>query len=323
MGLTTRRVEVAPGVGLACTLLEGEPGRQAATGAASSTDERAGAASADPSTRSASPGRTFVCVHGLASNARLWDQMAFTLAALGHDVVALDLRGHGRSDKPDEGYDTPTVAEDVARVIEALALDRSVVIGQSWGANVAVELAWRRGDLVAGIVCVDGGTIDLQSRFTSWEECARVLAPPRLGGTPEAQVRTWMREAHPDWTEAGIEATLANFDVRADGTVTPWLTLERHLRVLRGMWEHHPAERFPGIGVPVLFVPAVGPVGSEDDGDAVDRRGPVSRHDLEAALSTIPIADVAPMVGDHDLHAQHPRELAHLLHKRTSTGFFG
>jgi len=45
----------------------------------------------------------FVLVHGLASNARLWDGVARRLAGAGHSSAAVDLRGHGRSDKPDTG----------------------------------------------------------------------------------------------------------------------------------------------------------------------------------------------------------------------------
>ena len=99
---------------------------------------------------------TFVLIHGLASNARLWDGVAIDLAATGHPVVTIDLRGHGRSSKPDGPYDVPTVADDVAVVIDRLGLGRPVVAGQSWGGNVAVELAWRHPAIVRGIVCVDG-----------------------------------------------------------------------------------------------------------------------------------------------------------------------
>ena len=65
----------------------------------------------------AGDGTPVLLIHGLASNCRLWDGAAKALVALGHDVVALDLRGHGRSDKPDHGYSVPEVAADVADVI--------------------------------------------------------------------------------------------------------------------------------------------------------------------------------------------------------------
>ena len=75
-----------------------------------------------------------VLIHGLASNAMLWEGAARELTALGHAVVAVDLRGHGLSEKPDSGYDMQTVTNDVAGVLRVLAsqgYERPVVAGQS------------------------------------------------------------------------------------------------------------------------------------------------------------------------------------------------
>ena len=95
-------------------------------------------------------GPPFVLVHGLASNARLWDGVAAALVASGHHAYTVDLRGHGRSSKPDGPYDVPTVAADLASLIATLGLDRPVVAGQSWGGNVVLELAARHPDAVGG-----------------------------------------------------------------------------------------------------------------------------------------------------------------------------
>ena len=57
---------------------------------------------------------TFVLVHGLASNLRLWDGVAEDLHARGHTVVAVDQRGHGSSGQPDHGYDFATLGRDLA-----------------------------------------------------------------------------------------------------------------------------------------------------------------------------------------------------------------
>ena len=116
--------------------------------------------------------RTWVLTHGLASNARLWDGVARRLAASGHRVVTIDQRGHGQSSKPDDGYDVWTCADDLALLIDTLELDRPAVAGQSWGGNVVLELGHRHPEMVDQVACVDGGFIDLRSKFPAWEDCA-------------------------------------------------------------------------------------------------------------------------------------------------------
>ena len=202
--------------------------------------------------------RPFVLVHGLASNARMWDGVVERLQALGHPAATVDLRGHGQSDKPDDGYDMATVADDVAAVIDAIGWDRPVVVGQSWGGNVVLELAARHPRLVTGVAGVDGGTIELSRRFGDWETCAAALRPPATEGMPVAQLEQLLRDMHADWPETGIAGLLANWEVRPDGTVAPWLTLDRHLQVLRGLWEHHPSALYARIEVPVLLIPVAG-----------------------------------------------------------------
>ena len=257
-------------------------------------------------------GATFLLVHGLASNARLWDGVALRLTARGHAAIAVDLRGHGQSSKPDGPYDVPTVADDVAALISALGLDRPIVAGQSWGGNVVLELAARHGDLVRGIVCVDGGWLEPGSAFPSWEACREALAPPRLAGRPGAELEGYIRRAHPDWPESGIAGTLANMEWRPDGTIAPWLTYDRHIAVLRGMWEHRPTALYPDIRVPVLLAPAISERSREPD----------KRASVERAAHELANARVHWFTGDHDIHAQHPAELADVMIDMADSGFF-
>lgn len=244
----------------------------------------------------------FLLVHGLASNLHLWDGVGEALSGRGHPVAALDQRGHGTSAKPDDGYDFTTLTDDLVAAIEALGLDVPVVVGQSMGANVAVELAWRCPGRVRGVACIDGGWIELHRSFPEWESCAAALAPPPLAGRPLAAIAAMVREHHPDWPEAGIQATLACFEHRSDGTVAPWLTAERHLALLRALWEHRPSARFGEIPVPVLLVPA---------GEA--SAAGECRERVEAAAAALARSEVHWMAGDHDLHAQHPEAVAALL----------
>ncbi len=253
--------------------------------------------------------RPWLLVHGLASNARLWDGVAIELARLGHPVAAVNQRGHGQSSKPDEGYEMETVAEDLRLLIDALGWERPAVAGQSWGGNVVLELGYRHPDSVEVVSCIDGGFIDLRSVFPSWDDAASALAPPPLAGMRYDDVERWVTEMAGDWPVTGRDGTLANFERREDGTIAPWLTAERHVEVLRGLWDHEPSSRYPNMVPPVLLVAA-------DTGDVAWSD---SKHRaVDAAMETLPRGRAEWFDAHHDVHAQHPIEVADLLHRATT-----
>jgi pimeloyl-ACP methyl ester carboxylesterase len=261
--------------------------------------------------------RPFVLLHGLASNAHLWDGVAAELARLGHAVVSIDQRGHGQSSKPDSGYDFITVTNDLAALVAAVGFERPVICGQSWGGNVVVEFAARFPGVASGIVPVDGGFISLGERFETWDACAAQLAPPRFAGTPAAQFEGWITNAHPDWPEVGVRGTFGNVEYHADGTISPWLTFERHMLILRELYGHRPLTSCESIEDPVLWLVA--------DADAAWTTN--KRVGVDAAHHVLTNRGVDSrvewMVGDHDLHAQYPVQVATLLHDAVLGGFFG
>jgi pimeloyl-ACP methyl ester carboxylesterase len=247
-------------------------------------------------------GRGFLLVHGLASNARVWDGVARVLAGHGHRVVAVDLRGHGLSEAPDDGYDTDTAADDLAGLAAALELHRPVAVGQSWGGNVVLSLAARHPGVAAAVACVDGGWLRPSSSVASFEECWAVLAPPVLNGVRYADLADRIRAAHPDWPADGVDGTLGNLVELPGGGVRARLAREHHREILRSMYEQDPADWYPRIGVPVLLVPAA----ADEDGDP---GAPAGR--VRAALAALPDARARWYPGaDHDLHAQYPQRLA-------------
>ncbi len=262
------------------------------------------------------PGLPCVLLHGLASNARLWDMVARYLNQAGHHVIAADQRGHGHSDKPDSGYSFDETTADLKGLIDALHLERPIIAGQSWGGNVVLDFAARYPDVASGVVLVDGGFLDLQSRPEggSWEQISVDLRPPDLAGRPRDQMLERMRAMRPDWPEETLEMRMANFEVLEDGTIRPWLTVDRHMQILRALWEQRPAQLYPKVQTPVLIAVA-------DHGDATHRRRQAEQvAPAEEGLANVKVRwffDTA-----HDIHVNRPLELAEFILWAEATGFF-
>lgn len=239
-------------------------------------------------------------IHGLASNALLWSEVGDLLAESGFAPIAVDLRGHGHSDKPNGPYDINAVLQDLCEVALKLNLGPTVIVGQSWGGNLALEAVAAHPEIFPIGVGVDGGLIDLQAQWPNWSDCEEDLRPPALAGMNAVELRERIRKHHPDWSDQALSATMGNFEIDSDGTARPWLTLERHLLALRGLWEHRPAEVVVGLRRPFLMLGA-----ESDNSRSVERRARAERH---AALS--PFLRTRWVVGDHDLHAQQPGVVA-------------
>ena len=116
-----------------------------------------------------------VFVHGWAGRREHWDEQ---LAAFAHDrlVVRLDLAGHGASGKSRDRWTVGAFADDAVAVVDALGLDRVVLIGHSLGGSVIVEAARRLAGRVVRLVGVDTwSAIDVRKSVEELE--ASVLLP--------------------------------------------------------------------------------------------------------------------------------------------------
>ncbi|MBV8195680.1 MAG: alpha/beta hydrolase [Candidatus Dormibacteraeota bacterium] len=245
-----------------------------------------------------------LALHGLASNARWWDLVAERLAPR-HRVVAVDLRGHGESDRPDTGYDFPTVVADLDQLLEQVHPGRLLVAGHSWGASVALEFAADYPSRTLGVVCVDGGATDLKAYFgPTWAMAEQTMKPPNLAGiTPDVLVR-WM-ESSPmsegSDPETAARILLGNFEDDGTGHLRPRLTLEHHMQIAHHLFELDGYELMSRVSAPVLFVPAGHP----------DHEDMPKVHAMEKAKEVMgDRAHVAWVDGIHDIPVQRPTEVA-------------
>ena len=265
-------------------------------------------------------GRPVLLLHGLASTCHIWDLVA-PLLAKDFRVVALDQRGHGQSAQVDDGYDFATVSGDAAAFIGSLGWQRPVIVGHSWGADVALELAAAKPDLAAGLIFVDGGTIEPSARpGWSLEQARKDMAPPIFTGFTADMMRARVIEGArfgPNPSETVINAVLANFRILEDGTIQSNLKRENHLRIIDALWDHKPSQLYPTLQCPVLMLPA-----RQSTPDAMDRRFR-REESMAKAASLIPTSKTVWLEDSiHDVPLQRPELVASTIREHIKSGFF-
>jgi pimeloyl-ACP methyl ester carboxylesterase len=242
-------------------------------------------------------------LHGLSSNARVWERMVGRLPD--RRVVALDQRSHGLSDRPASGHALVDVAADAAHAIAELGLDRPVVAGHSWGAAVALTLAAAYPERAAGLVVVDGATTSF-SRFMTWEEAASRMQPPlpRYRGLDEASAAqaSYLGVAWADDLRGFVRAGLVD---TPDGGLTSTLTAETRLEILRDLYDFQPELLFADVRGPVLL--AMAGLLWPGAPAALDER---RRRAMDEVRELRPDAQVRWYESRHDVPLIRPAELA-------------
>ena len=267
-------------------------------------------------------GKSIILLHGLASNSRIWDLVAPILAS-NSSVIAIDQRGHGKSDKPRGGYDFNSVTDDIAQFIIKMKIDNPVIVGHSWGGSVALSLAVRYPTLVSGLCFIDGGLIEIsRAPGNTLELALDRMAPPVWDGITEERVmqrmkqRNWGTRDSTSLSASLEDIVMANLTVDNDGFVKARLNRENHLEIVRAFWAHKPSDMFPQVQCPVLILPAR--LGSPDD-----ERGEFRDQMVSLAQETIPTSEVIWLENSiHDVPLQRPELVSRLVSERIENGFF-
>ena len=98
------------------------------------------------------PQRTFVFIHGFGGQAEQWHYQLQKFS-VENRVIALDLRGHGLSDKPGRGYDMPQLVSDLETALTLLRVKgKFVLVGHSFGGAIATEYALKNPDRVERLI---------------------------------------------------------------------------------------------------------------------------------------------------------------------------
>jgi pimeloyl-ACP methyl ester carboxylesterase len=120
-----------------------------------------------------------VAIHGITSTSRTWLAIARALGDRA-SLIALDLRGRGRSNALPPPFGIDAHVRDVIAVLDHFGLDRAVIAGHSLGAYIAARLATLHPDRVDSLVLVDGGLTIPESTDVDPEEFMEAFLGPTL-----------------------------------------------------------------------------------------------------------------------------------------------
>jgi pimeloyl-ACP methyl ester carboxylesterase len=139
-------------------------------------------------------GPLVMLLHGFPEFWWAWRHQLPALAGAGYRAVAMDLRGYGASDKPPRGYDTMTLAADVAGVIRALGEDDAVVVGHDWGGWLAWSMPALAGNEVRAVAALSmAHPLTMRAAVTRDRHQRRAWAPAfefQLPMRPERRLTT-------------------------------------------------------------------------------------------------------------------------------------
>ncbi len=148
-------------------------------------------------------GAPILCIHGTSSSSLAWSSAVEKLAELSR-VIAYDRRGCGRSERPDP-YERTSPGEqtdDARALLEALGATPAVVIGRSYGGDIALDLALRYPESVRALVLLEAGPVGLFAEYDAWvdatiEKVERASSERGIDAVGE----TLIREVLGEWEE--------------------------------------------------------------------------------------------------------------------------
>jgi esterase len=235
-------------------------------------------------------GDPILCVHGTSGSAIAWEGAVEPLARLGR-VITYDRRGCTRSERPEpyERVDVAEHADDAAALLDALEAPPAIVIGRSYGGEVATELALEYPEHVRALVLLEGVPVSLSPAASAWthafaDRMRAVAARHGVDAVGEALIG-----------EVAGEEAWASFP----GEIQRMFTANGPaiLAELNGAWLDVDADAVARIDQPVLLV------------GAADSR-PQFREPNDVMAAALPDARTVLVGGGHLIDPAHPEVLA-------------
>ena len=221
-------------------------------------------------------GQPILCVHGLTANCRCWDLIASSLVPE-NNILAMDLRGRGLSDKPSSGYSLQHHIRDIVCLLDDLKQERIVLMGHSSGAYISMAFAANYPERTEKLILMDGGG---QLTQDQWDKVTLAIKPSldRLGQVfPSFEAYVANMKLAPflqPWSQA-LEDYFRYESEAVEGGVRSRINPAHILEEAQNIRQEEPEQYYSKVTCPVLILRATDGIFSKDDlvlpESAVDR----------------------------------------------------
>jgi len=205
-----------------------------------------------------------ICIHGLTRNSSDFDELAPWIALQGRRVLAVDVRGRGRSQHASKvsHYHPMIYASDIISLTQTLGISRAVFIGTSMGGLITMSLALRKSNLIAAAILNDVGPVLSQkglnriasyagegSHCRTWEQARDYIRDINQSAFPNNSEQEWDKWAHRAFAQNALGELELQYDpliatplktgkLKASSWIAKWafrrLTKHRPCLLVRG-----------------------------------------------------------------------------------------
>lgn len=212
-------------------------------------------------------GPAIIFLHFSGANLMMWQRVVSYFQDR-YRVILMDLRGHGKSDVPEDGYHMDVMAEDVIAVLDELGIEKAHIIGSSLGAEVGLSLAANHPDRVISLI-LDGAMNSEYGPYGLWEGTAdefdqHVAAQlEKIRNAPEVnfptleafmETRQTMYEKY-DWWNPYV-ADMERYGARelADGSFTKGVSKQSNAAYMQNYFQYRFEDYYPKVQCPILML---------------------------------------------------------------------
>lgn len=196
-------------------------------------------------------------LHGLADCAVVWSSLGDCLAH-NYQIVAPDLRGHGESSKPDNGYSSAAIIADLEALMAHLGWSQAHILGHSWSGKLAAIWATQNPQRFSSLILVDPFYID---RLPSWLKITFPLLyhvlPFLQGMGPFDSQASAVKLArnlkqYRQWSELQQKVVYATIEPKPDGTWGSKFTVAARDQIFEDVMQQ--AGLTKPLSIPTLFI---------------------------------------------------------------------